>query len=131
MAKMSFEAIARKTQRKTETVFHEFAQDMAETVLVRTPVDTGFLKGSWFAGINTDAGPAGNPDPSGAQTIASISVNIQQAEIGDYIVIGNNANYANFVEKGTVNMAPRAMVGSTIRDANQIMLRTVMRISKT
>jgi hypothetical protein len=129
---LDFKTIAEKTKRKIETVFHEFTQDMAEEVIVATPWLTGNLRASWFPSINTPGAvpPGVSPDPSGAATIARLSVEIPKAKIGDRIYIMNGASYAKFVEFGTANMAPRAFVRKTLNRAPKIAERTIQRIAK-
>jgi hypothetical protein len=130
MATMSFKELADKTGRSLETAFHEFSQDVAERVVERTPVDTGFLRGSWFVAVNSDRGPKGQEDRSGSFTIASIGVAINSAQVGDVLTIGNNAEYAEAVEFGTARQRPRSMVRSVIRDHDAIMQRTAQRIRR-
>lgn len=122
----------RKTGRRLETVALEFTQDLAETVVTRTPVDTGFLRGSWFVSLGEDMATfAGEPDKSGALTIGRVSMDIARANVGtDIINILNSAGYADHVENGTSRMAPRAMVRSTVADAPQIFQDTIRRIRR-
>ena len=122
-----------KTGRKMETVAREVSQDLAEEVVRRTPVDTGFLRGSWFAQVGS-AEAAFEPvkDKDGAATIASIALDVASKpfKIGDTISILNQAAYARHVEFGTSRMSPRGMVRSTVADAPQIAARTIQRIKR-
>lgn len=130
MAILTFQQIADKTGRKLETVFQEVVMDLSEKVTDNTPLQTGFLKGSWFLGINTITGPSGNFDTTGVMAVATIALAAQGLRVGDVATIGNNASYAKYVEYGTRNMAPRAMVRKTIRDSQAIIARTTERVKK-
>lgn len=123
MAKMSFEDLAKATGRKMDTVVAEYCQDVAFEVIKKTPVDTGFARGSWFATLDgSKAGPK-----SGAATIGSI---LSQAKAGQLIFIGNNAEYIGALENGHSRQAPQGMVSTTIRDSDRIMRETANRIKK-
>lgn len=129
-ANISIEELAKKANRKIETVFHEVVQDLAFEVIKATPWETGFLRASWFPSIN-DPGkiPDGvTADPSGSFAISRIAAEVVNAKVGDTIYILNGANYAKFVEFGTSRMAPRAFVRGTVNRAPQIAKRTVERI---
>lgn len=121
----------RQTKRRVETVVNEFTQDMAETVVSRTPVDTGFLRGSWFVSIGQrNEAFQGSEDKSGTQTVARMSIDIARARIGAVIYVLNGAAYAEHVEFGTQRMAPRAFVRSTVSDAPRILQDTIRRIRR-
>lgn len=123
-------AIVKKTKRKLETVAHEVTMDLAETAITRTPVDTGFLRGSWFVSVNDIGAFDGSPDKGGQQSVARVSVSIAGTKVGDTIYVLNGANYASYVENGNSRMAPRGFVKSTVNDAPQIAARTAARIAK-
>lgn len=127
---INFQGIADATGRKLETVFHEFTQDVASEVVFRTPVVTGFLRGSWFSAINSDNGAPGTVDKQGSFTLSVIGIVVNSARPGDTVLIGNNANYARHVEFGTKHFTGRAMVASTLREVNNIMRRTIGRIRR-
>ena len=69
----------------------EFAVEMLERIRARTPVETGALKGGW------------------GQT--------QRQEGFD---IWNTQDYAGYVEYGTIHMAPRGMIRTTLMEKEDI-----------
>lgn len=128
---LNIEGLAKRTKAKIGRLLVEGTQDVVETVVERTPVDTGLLRGSWFvsfdrAAVNTGAAE----DPSGGATIARMSLTLSGTEVGRDIYVLNQAHYANYVENGTTRMAPRLFVASTVNDAPQIFAAAAARISK-
>jgi hypothetical protein len=75
----------------------EVVQDINEAVVEATPIKTGFLRGSWYAGINNP--PKGGSDGSGG--VGSLNMVASQINLGDVYYAVNGANYAWFVEYGT------------------------------
>ena len=123
-------AIARKSKRTLQTVFHEVTMDLAFEVVKATPWKTGFLRGSWFTELNNPGTRLASveEDPSGAYTVARLSAKITEARIGDRIYVMNGAKYAKFLEHGTQHIAPRAFVRGTVNRAGAIAKRTLARI---
>ena len=135
---VDIEEMARRTQRKVQTVINEFGQDLAEEALRNTPVDTGFLRASWYVSLDSPDGSSPNPDAEkspGASippvTVARLSLTIHEAKPGQTLYFLNQANYAQHVEYGTSRMAPRGFVRQTINNAPAIAERTIRRIAKT
>jgi len=98
----SIEQFALKSRQKIEAVFKESAQDVFEAAQRpkaqggNMPIDTGFLRNTFVAGINGTAGTTG-PD--------AYALAIAGMELGDAIEGGWTANYARHVEYGTSRMA--------------------------
>jgi len=69
----------------------EYAVEMLERIRARTPVLSGALKGGWG-----------------------------QTQRQDGFEIYNTQDYAGYVEYGTVHMAPRAMIRTTLVEKEQI-----------
>lgn len=124
------ERIARQTQRRLDTVILEFGQDMAAEALKNTPVDTGFLRGSWFISINRMGTGQGKADPTGQSTVAEMGIRIAAARPGDTLYFLNGANYARFVEYGTSRMQGQGFVRRTVANARNVANRTIARIKK-
>lgn len=122
---------AQAAQVKVETYVQEFTVDMAKEVVDATPVDTGFLRGSWDAYINDpSASGEGRNDPTGSTSVSSISVKVNGIKIGDTIYILNSANYASMLEFGTQHIAPRAFVRGTLAQAPMIARQAAERIRR-
>lgn len=83
--------IANEVANKTKKFIEEWMKEFQARVTAKTPVLTGHLKEGW----RTDITP----------TDATLS---------------NTEDYAIYVELGTVHMAPRAMVHTTMMENEQI-----------
>jgi len=95
--------------------------DIAELVIIRTPVDTGYARGSWQPSLNAPvlAGP-GYDDPSGAGAISQAGLITAQMQAGDTFYMFNNASYIYELEYGSSMQAPNGMVRVTIAQAQNI-----------
>lgn len=87
----------KKAGDRIELFLEQFGQDLGEEVVRNTPVDTGFLRGSWTAGINT---PGLEEGAIGADSTGRIIANLQGIKAGDTLIINNTAEYAVYVEYG-------------------------------
>jgi hypothetical protein len=110
MAGKSFSASVDKwvlaTKARSEAVFKTAAQSMAEDVVDRTPVDTGFLRASLSASlvepiqINRDATPPKGAGKGSFPAPANVSLVINNMKLGDKLHIGFVAAYAMRIEYG-------------------------------
>jgi len=80
-----------RTKRRQQVVFQTAAQFLAEDILERTPVDTGFLRGSFRTDPNKPVQVGDTPN--GFEGIAS-------AKATDTIYMGFGAVYAMRIEYG-------------------------------
>jgi hypothetical protein len=85
--------------KKIDDFMKEFLEIFLERVVERTPVKTGLLQASWGGEVK-----------------------------GDVITIENPVEYASYVEYGTVKMAPRAMLRTTMEESDQIAQEAMKRI---
>lgn len=72
-------------------------QDICQAVVEGTPVDTGFLRGSWQPAIGYM--PVG---PTNGQEAATVEAVIRQLKIGQLFTLTNGAAYAMRLEYGFV-----------------------------
>lgn len=117
---------------RTRAFAIEFIQDMNQAIVANPqhPVDTGFLRGSWYAQLNSrPAGTRGVTDKSGAGAIARVNLIAAQLKLGDVYYMVNGANYAVFVEFGTERTAPRAFVRGPLSRANSIAEAAARRVA--
>lgn len=69
----------------------EWSREFVERVKQKTPVVSGFLRDSWYT-----------------------------KTYDNEVEIGNSAPYASYVEYGTLNMEPRAMMQTTLLEKDDI-----------
>lgn len=101
----------------------EFVQDLNEEVVRATPVDTGFLRASWWGSIGAPVENAGGGSVAQMNLVATTIVP------GDVYYVMNGAAYARFVEYGTARMAPRAFVRGTVARADAIAEAAARRVA--
>ena len=139
MAK-SFEAQisdwVRKTQRRTEGVFKESAQEVFRVAQKPVggggamPIDTGFLRASLQVGLNGDV-PTGSPS-EGDIKIAEKGTDVDiltiiGARIGDNITGIWTANYAAAVHYGAKGRPGRLWVDLAAQQWQEIVARNARR----
>ena len=104
---MSFERDILRWQQKAEAAMtatlRESAQDLTEEMLQprarggNMPVDTGFLRNSFVGAVNSiPSGPTAGEDR--AFDMRPLIIAINQANLGDRLVIGTAAAYAGVME---------------------------------
>lgn len=129
---------AEKARADTRAVAIVSIQDLNEEVVARTPVLTGFLRGSWYAGLNGIPTGTGNLDPSGGGVIARVNLITANLKLGDVYFMVNNAVYAKRMENGfvgqdslgrTYNQPGRAFVRATLNEAPRIAQAAAQRVA--
>lgn len=100
------EAWVRETKERIAAVFHMAAEDLAEKVVAKAPIDTGFLRHSFQASgsqmpvIRADAKPTeGAKYPADA---GPINLVISNVPLGETVYLGFVAAYALRIEYGFV-----------------------------
>jgi hypothetical protein len=94
-----------KTGGNLDALARQTAFEMSANVVRDTPVDTGFLRGSWQPSIGEPAGaPAARPEDPTAQVppAAQLSMVISEIKAGDTFYMVNGAAYGMRVEYGFV-----------------------------
>lgn len=130
--------VAEKARVTLRTAASETLQDIMLEVVKGTPVQTGFLRGSWWASLDepvSEGKDARSVPASGAKfppadsgTTEHIGVIMNEFTIGDQVFFTNNAVYARRIEFGDESRRPRRMVQNALADAPQIASETANRI---
>lgn len=107
-----------------------FMQEMSIQLIYDTPVDTGFLRGSWFYSKELEGTNQREvTDKSGHSTLGAIVLDLKNFNLaGDNFII-NNAAYARFVNDGTSRMRGRRMIEKAINKAPFIANKVAQRIA--
>lgn len=94
-------AFVKKAKLKPDVVLRKIALDLFSAVILRTPVDTGMLRGNWQVGVGTiPSGTAEKADKTGARVLRELQSKVDQAHWGTSIYLVNNLPYASVVEYG-------------------------------
>jgi hypothetical protein len=113
---MQLEQFGQRLTDNLERFSQQFCQDLANEIVSKTPVRTGFLRASWKPNVN-----GADADPS-------------TLNIGDVFEFTNTAVYARRVEYGFIgtdslgrkyNQTGRAFVRGVLNQADQIASSTL------
>ena len=110
-----------ETKARQEAIFKTAAQYVAEDVIDRVPVDTGFLRASFTASlveppqIRPDATPPKDAGKGSIPPAENYSLVIANSKLGDTIHFGFVAAYALYVEYGTRGRKGALMVGLSVQ----------------
>lgn len=114
--KAKIEGWAKATQAQIEGIARQTCMEMSERVVRATPVDTGFLRGSWQPAVNEpklkDSAPL---DKEGEISIALAGIVANAVKPGDRFYMINNASYAMAQEYGTPKMSGRFYVQGAVK----------------
>ena len=106
------EAFNRKALKAANMVIRGTALDLSSSIIKRTPVKTGRLRGNWQTEIN--GFPISEINSTASQATAKNRQVINTAKIKDAIYFVNNLPYAGVIERGSSSQAPQGMVAVTI-----------------
>lgn len=106
-----------KTKGNADKVVRETTIMLAQSVVVKTPVDTGRARGNWVFGAGSpDISTTENTDKSGAKTISKMVGQIGRTGAGGVTYITNSLPYIERLENGWSDKAPNGMIGLTVRE---------------
>lgn len=109
-----------KANGNCDLVFRKIALDLFTRVILKTPVDTGRLRGSWTVGIGAIAPGAISLDKSGSATIARVTAATLGLKAGEVVYLTSNVAYAQAIEFGHSKQAPAGMVRVSIQEFPQV-----------
>jgi hypothetical protein len=118
---MSFSGDIKKFTAKTEDVAEKTIRGTAlsifSQIVLRTPVDTGRLRGNWQTDLNNvKQVEIERVDQSGSAAIREASEETGKYRLGDFITMSNNLPYAEPIENGSSDQAPTGMVKAVVLD---------------
>lgn len=111
-------AFAARSAEAAALVHKRIALELFTRVILRTPVDTGRLRGNWQAGVNVFApGTLDSPDPSGSATISAATATVTGAPPLVTLTLTNNLPYAPRIEYDNWSkQAPAGMVRVSVAE---------------
>lgn len=106
-----------KAGANAEAVVRQTCYEIAERVVERTPVDTGYARACWQADLTPQvkfrlSGEGSEPAPAPAD----FGVVIAQMTLGSTLYLMNNARYIRKLEYGHSAQAPQGMVRRTVAE---------------
>jgi hypothetical protein len=109
--------ILKKAGTNASAIARKVALELYTKVVVKSPVDSGRLRGNWNVGINAINSAEYEADvsklgamPSGSGMVRSMSA-LSTFKIGDVIYITNNMPYVYKLEYGLYNAGPKTLGG--------------------
>ena len=88
------------TKLNQDRVLRGIVAELAQQVVMRTPVDNGMARGGWQAGVNSHPFNPTTADPAGQETLTDIAAEARPAKMGDIVYLVNNIEYINMIEFG-------------------------------
>jgi hypothetical protein len=109
--------ILKKAKGNASAIARKVALELYTKVVVKSPVDSGRLRGNWNVGINAINGAEYEADvsklgaiPSGSGMVRSMSA-LSAFKIGDVIYVTNNMPYVYKLEYGLYNNGAKTVNG--------------------
>lgn len=124
--KANFAKLLKRAGDKADLVVRKSALALGQSLVDKSPVDTGRFRANWQYGsqrVNTDTGSAA--DGSGRSAMGRIATEIANWKAGQTIYLTNSLPYARALEYGHSKQAPQGMVRLTVMDFSQHIRRAV------
>ena len=109
-----------KAKGQTEAVIKKAAFSVFQSVIQKSPVDTGRFRANWNISVgNPDLSTSEATDKTGSASIGKVASGIAQYKLADgSIFLTNNLPYAMRLEDGYSGQAPNGMVRLSIVEFN-------------
>ena len=114
-----------KAERAALYVFRGTSLDIFSKVILRTPVDTGRLRGNWQASLNVSS-----KDTTESTKLPKPKKTTDKAKITDKLYLINNLPYAPIIEHGASQQAPLGMVKRTVAEFDRIVQANAYKAKK-
>lgn len=129
---LDLKKFAEKAGANAEQVVRRATFEVARSVVMKTPVDTGRARSNWqFGDGEMPAGTLDGVDPQGSATLTKLSAAIMQSRVGGVTYVANNLPYALRLEYGWSRIqAPNGMVRTTLAEFDSYVLKAVGELDK-
>lgn len=84
-------AFEEKVKKRSDFVLRSFVSKLTDSLIDNTPVVTGRMKASWYAGHQASIRRQHSPDPDGSSTKSRVANQISRIKVGRTVYIINNA----------------------------------------
>lgn len=128
--KTVFSAFRKRAIKRALSVTTEVAGDLAESLVIKTPVDTTRAEANWLAALNTvpQEFDESKRNPSGSRANLEQAKKLAaQMKLGDVFVMANSTPYVFFLENGSSKQAPAGFRNITAALFPRIVERAVRR----
>ena len=121
---------AAKAKANLEQVHKKVALEIFSRVILRTPVDTGRLRGNWQAGVGVFVpGTVDATDTSGSATIAAVTAVVTGAPPHASLTLTNNLPYARRIEYDSWSrQAPAGMARVSVAEFDGVVAGVVAEV---
>ncbi len=114
--KAGFKSFRANVKGRATGIAREVAGQLAEGVVLRTPVDTTRAEANWTAAINTipqDFNEAARNAGGNRPNLEKAKALAGKMKLGDVFAIANSTPYVKYLEEGSSSQAPNGMVAVT------------------
>lgn len=115
---------AKNIKSNTSLLVRRCATVVIEELAVRTPIDSGRAKSNWIVTLNSPTvariephhfGVLGSTAPQTIKTVqARAAIVINRFKIGDTVIIQNNLDYIDDLEKGSSKQSPAGFIHQSL-----------------
>lgn len=107
----AIQSFKRHARQGAQTIARDVSKQIAESLVLKTPVDTGQARGNWEPAINTVPQEQflGRVSVSGEESLTRARAIIDTLKLGNVFVMANSTPYIIFLEEGSSRQAPNGM----------------------
>ena len=119
-----------KAGAAADTAIRKICLDLASSIILKTPVDTGRARANWQTSVNNVHNDTVNTtDKAGGATIAAAATGAQNAP-GNVFYITNNLPYIASLEFGLYRPGPKTVGGFSKQAPNGMVRISINEISR-
>jgi len=109
------EAFKNKAEKAASAIVRGSFLAIVGKIIVRTPVDTGRLRGNWITTVNNPSTrQLSDKDKSGRKAVGFAKETSKAFKLGESLFMVNNLPYVGPIENGSSQQAPSGMVKVSI-----------------
>ena len=126
LVKADINALLQKVGDKAQEVARQLAINLQNSVILKSPVDTGRFRNNWTCGINAvNTATTEAVDKTGADALSRTKSTLQNFQMGDTVYLTNSLPYAQRLEYGWSQQAPAGMVEITVTEFRQYLQKVM------
>lgn len=119
-----------KAGAAADMAIRKICLDLASSIILKTPVDTGRARANWQTSVNKiPNGTINSTDKAGGATIAAAAADVKNAP-GNIFYITNNLPYIASLEFGLYRAGPKTVGGFSKQAPNGMVRISINEISR-